>query len=112
MKLPHLEQAEVAEAKIRDYLLSETHPDGKDKAAFFLSFGFSPQAWELLAQALRNHAAAYEVARTTETEHGIKYVVDGVLLSPDRRNPVVRAVWIVDNGEINPRLVSAYPRKR
>jgi hypothetical protein len=39
MKLPNCEQAVVAEAKITRYLLSETHEDGKHKAAFFTHFG-------------------------------------------------------------------------
>ena len=56
MKLPNVEQAEVPQEKITGYLLSNTHRDGKHKAAFFLSFGFKPKAWQRLTQALRDHA--------------------------------------------------------
>ena len=40
MKLPNVEQVIVPRAKIVDYLLSETHRNGRYKAAFFLRFGF------------------------------------------------------------------------
>jgi hypothetical protein len=41
MKLRNYEQAVVSESKITEYLLSDTHPEGKEKAAFFERFGFS-----------------------------------------------------------------------
>jgi hypothetical protein len=56
MKLPNLEKALVPERKITAYLLSLTHRDGRSKAAFFTRFGFSANAWTLLADALRRHA--------------------------------------------------------
>lgn len=49
MKLPNAEDAVVPEAKIAHYLLSPTHRDGRHKAAFFLRFGFSAEAWPVLA---------------------------------------------------------------
>ncbi len=33
--LPNAERAVVSERKVVDYLLSETHPDGRGKARFF-----------------------------------------------------------------------------
>jgi hypothetical protein len=47
--------------EVARYLLSPTHPEGKGKAAFSRRFGFSPEAWEVLADAFR-HAAENEVA--------------------------------------------------
>jgi hypothetical protein len=41
MKLPNAENASVADAKLTEYLLSTTHPEGKDKAVIFYSRGFS-----------------------------------------------------------------------
>jgi hypothetical protein len=112
MKIPNIDQARVSEAKIKEYLLSETHPDGREKAAFFTRFGFSVAQWEQLAQALLNHAATYEVMQTTSTRHGTKYVIEGRLFTPNGRNPLVRTVWIIEAGTVGARLVTAYPVKR
>ncbi len=63
MLLPNADQAVVEKAKITEYLLSLDHPDGRSKAEFFARFGFRRQHWEVLAEALRAHGAAYPVAR-------------------------------------------------
>jgi hypothetical protein len=107
MRLPYLQNALVEQRKVCDYLLSEERSEGK--AAFFIAFGFSLVRWELLRDALLAHAASYDVARTVSSPHGIKYIIEGTLQTPDARNPSVRAVWIVDSGAVAPRLVTAYP---
>jgi hypothetical protein len=111
-RLPNAERAVVPERKVVAYLLSEAHPDGRGKARFFAAFGFSTSRWQLLADALRLHAAENRVAETAETAFGVRYVVEGILHAPDGRTPTVRTVWFVDrDGEV-PRLVTAYPAKR
>ena len=44
-----------------------------------------------------------------QTGYGPRYAVEGILETPDRRNPYVRTVWQMDNGEVAPRLITAYP---
>lgn len=44
MKLPRFEQVIISERKLTDYLLSRTHRDGRGKAQFFASFGFTVEA--------------------------------------------------------------------
>ena len=70
MKMPRAHQAYVQRAKITEYLLSPTHPDGRDKAAFFHHFGFRTEEWSLLADALRTHAQEHELANTQDTPFG------------------------------------------
>ena len=96
MQLPYLDNAIVEEQKIRSYLLAEERPEGK--AAFFLAFGFTPVRWELLRGALLEHARSNEAVRSMLSPHGMKYIVEGPLKTPDERNPPVRAVWIIDRG--------------
>ena len=48
MRLPNAAQARVDRAKVVDYLLSTDHEKGRDKAEFFLRFGFSKERWELV----------------------------------------------------------------
>jgi hypothetical protein len=109
LKLPNYEEAVVPEAKILDYLLSSTHPIGRDKAAFFLAFGFSRERWEELAGALRSHAARHEVVSATESDWGKNYSIIGSLDCPDGRQPDVKSVWFVKRGETIPTLLTAYP---
>ena len=67
------------------------------------------EAWETLATALREHGKRHTVGRTKETGFGPRYEVEGELEAPDGRRPRVRTVWQVDEGEVAPRLITAYP---
>lgn len=109
MKLPNYEQAIAPQKKITAYLLSLTHPDGKSKAQFFLKFGFTVDDWAIMAIAFINHAADHELAKIEASPFGIRYVIEGELITPDGRNPPVRSVWFIDIGDDTPRLISAYP---
>lgn len=111
MKLPNHENAVVAKAKITQYLLSETHEDGKSKAAFFLRFGFSVAKWEVLRDALLVHVAEHEVASVLDTAKGKHYAVEGELETPSGRNPHVRSVWALEKDSETPRMITAYPLK-
>jgi hypothetical protein len=111
MKLPNYEKALVPKAKITDYLLSLTHRDGCTKAKFFMQFGFSVQQWEILAEALKYHAVSNKIAKTEISYFGIRYIIEGHISSPDKRNPCVRSVWFVENGADIPYFVTAYPLK-
>ena len=92
------------------YLLNLEHKQGgKDKAVFFMRFGFTIEAWEVLAQALLAHAAVHEVASTSEKEDVTNYVIEGELNTPDKRQPLVRTVWALEEGSDSPRFVTAYP---
>ena len=111
MKLPRARRARVDEGKVVGYLLSTDYPDGPSKAAFFGSFGFSAARWELFADALRDHGTNGEVTSITASDYGTRHSVDGVIETPDGRNPRVRTVCLVaENGE--PRLITAHPLRR
>ncbi|GIL13272.1 MAG: hypothetical protein BroJett038_19920 [Chloroflexota bacterium] len=110
MKLPNREKAVVPRPKIVHYLLDLSSENGRAKARFFLTFGFTIETWEVMAQALRQHAHDHEVTRIEKRPpFGIHYVIEGTLNTPDGRNPAVRVIWIIDEDDDIPRLVSAYP---
>lgn len=110
MRLPNHVRAVVAEPKIVSYLLDLSSENGRAKARFFLSFGFTVETWEVMAQALKQHASEHEVTRVEERPpFGVHYVIEGPLRTPDGRNPSVRIVWAIDEANDVPRLVSAYP---
>lgn len=116
--MPGGARAYVEERKVRDYLLSREHPDGRTKAAYFESFGFRVEAWQTLAEALLRHGALGDLVETTTTPFGVQYAVVGPLECPDGRRPTVRSVWEAspddsgpgsEPGYGQPRLVTAYP---
>ena len=92
MKLPRHELALVPREKILDYLLSLTHSQGRHKAAFFASFGFSRENWESLAESLMRHVADHPVTKVETTPFGTRYVVEGIMEMADGRRPCVRSV--------------------
>ena len=109
MMLPNGDRAEVPREKIVSYLLSATHPSGRDKAAFFARFGFARARWRVLAEALRRHAVAVEVTRAEPSPFGTRFVIEAPMLAPDGRSPRVRSVRFIEHGDEVPRFVTAYP---
>lgn len=109
MILPDADRARVDRAKVVDYLLSRTHPDGRSKAEFFTRFGFRVEDWQVLADALKAVGISNPVAGAVQSSHGTRYTVDGPIDSPDGRTPRVRTVWIVEPGHPGPRLITAHP---
>jgi hypothetical protein len=107
LKLPNADRATVPERKLREYLLSATHPEGKFKAAFFASIGYPPDRWESLRDDLLALANEGEATPAGSNRWGSKYTVDGKL-GPDAA--AIRTVWFVPVAEGRPRLTTAYPR--
>lgn len=106
------EEADIPRAKLVDYLLSQTHPSGRSKAAFFAKHGFSRDNWQELSHALRLHAMRGEVVHVESTHHGVRHVVDGALAAPDGTSLKVRSVWFIRTGESVPTFATAHPLRR
>lgn len=99
----------VARDKVLDYLLSESHPGGKGKAAFFQAMGFTRGEWEKLARELVDSARNGETTQQVATHFGSKLVILGKMSTPSGKQIVVRTVWM-ELPEANAwRLVTAYP---
>jgi Domain of unknown function (DUF6883) len=111
MKIPNASQVVVPQAKVVDYLLSETHVVGRHKAVVFRAYGFAAANWELLADALKRHALQHEVAKEEISPYGRRLVVEGIMEVPDGQSPSIRTVWFLRNEETTPRFVTAYPLK-
>lgn len=108
-RLPNAERAHVESRKVTDYLLSPEHSLGKGKAKFFSQFGFNRDEHEDFVTSLKKHAVSQPVVEVKESPHGVKYVLECSCQSPDRRNPCIRSVWIIEPGEERPRLITAFP---
>jgi len=51
-----------------------------------------------------------EVQKVEHNLFGTKYIIDGILITPDKRNPIITTVWIIENDSEIPKLVTAYPK--
>lgn len=112
VKLPSRKNAQVSPDKIRRYLLSETHAEGRSKARFFLGLGFSEGEWEVFAEALRRHAAELEVSAIEDSPFGARFVIECNIETPTEKRPCIRSVWFIETGDSVARFVTAYPLKR
>jgi len=112
LRLPNVEHASVAQAKILDYLLSPSHSGGRSKAGFFRKFGFERRSWRVLKDALVRHGREHQVAHVEASLFGTRYIIDGRIMSPDGRNRQIRSVWFTESEADPPRFVTAYPLPR
>ena len=108
LRLPNHRDAEVRQQKVKDYLLSPTHPIGKAKAVWFRALGYSQDDWTYLRDDLLNFAK-HDAVVLDQTEYGQLYGVSGPLIGPNGNAGQVLTIWIIIVGTANPRLVTAYP---
>ena len=105
MKLPNTHNLVIERAKIVDYLLSETHEDGRHKAAFFRRFGFRPEFWQDFADALKQHAVDHELAADEPSPFGHRYIVEGIMQMPDCPDDLVQIRYVVPAADGNSSLI-------
>lgn len=108
-KLPHYEQATIPKEKILHYLLSEMHAVGKSKAKFFHRVGYNETNYETLIEGLKMIVTTEDVVESIASPYGTKYVIDGTLFTPNRRQVHIQTVWIIETESNQPRFVTAYP---
>lgn len=111
MKIPNNNLSFVADNKINVYLLSDIHEIGKHKADFFKRFGFDLSDVETFKGLLIQHSIDRDIEKTKDSDFGIKYELKCEIKTPDDRNPCIVTVWLVENGQEEPKLVTAYPAK-
>lgn len=108
MQLPN---ADLDEAKVLGYILSDVHPVGRFKAAFFRGLGYSPARWEVLAGHLLEAATSHNATLLATSSYGAKYSIRCTLSGRSGVSGDVETIWIVAVDEI-PRFVTAYPAGR
>ncbi len=110
LKLPNGVDAEVPRSKVKEYLLSASHPVGSAKARYFTSRGYEAEAPEVLERDLKEIARTGSVRSTQDNDWGRKYVVTGEVRAPDGDPVELTTVWMTRD-EAHPALVTAYPRR-
>lgn len=111
MKLPNRKNAVIRREKLTGYLLSLTHEEGKSKAKFFRGIGFNETNIEKLEQTLLTIGKSNDVRKVDDakSEYVIKYIIDGVIESPNGKQYKTRTVWRIKIGNKIPGFVTAYP---
>ena len=109
MKLPFGELAEIPIEKTTKYLLNIEHPQNKGKAYFYFKIGFDEKQAEALKDAILNIAKTGTVQNIQTNEEGVKYEVLGTLIAPNGKEYPLKTIWIIENNNQKPRLVTAYP---
>jgi hypothetical protein len=107
--LPNPSKAVIAPEKLRDYLLSPTHPIGRYKALFFRTLGYDQTSWQELESQLRS-LLARPAEPLESTKYGTKYAIIAPLTGLNGRMAEIVTVWIILAGEETPRFVTAYPK--
>ena len=110
MKLPNSDRAIIDERKLRDYVLSTEHPIGRFKAAYFRNHGFTAENWESLRDQLLSIVRGADAELGERSRFGQEYLVSGILRADTGQTLKVQSVWIILEGDDNPRLVTVYPR--
>ncbi len=106
MKLPNYEKATIRAEKLTEYLLSESHPVGFSKAAFFRKAGYVRQNVTEFMNELRA-IAGNEVSEKSPRQGGVNYTIIGLL----KGSVKIKTVWTIDEGSDIPRFVTAYPHR-
>ena len=108
MLLPAGEQAVVEDAKLLDYVLNPEHPTGRHHAGLFgRLLGITRINYELLKQQLLRAAVSVEVEAGKPTPFGQKFEMRFPVRGPLGTRPVL-AVWIREQGQASPRLITCY----
>ena len=97
--------------KLREYILSPSHPVGRFKAAYFAKLGYTQDTWQEFEAAMQACAVRDEAEPLESTPYGQKYGVRSILEGPNGMRAAVVSIWMVRKGETTPRLVTVMPER-
>ena len=105
-RLPHGDEAILDIRKIEDYCLNPLHPRGRHKARVFReALERSDAAW--LQEPLLEAARSSEASQVAADTWGTHWRLDATVRRQGK-SAVVRTIWIVRTGEIEPRFVTCW----
>lgn len=108
MLLPAGEQAVVEDAKLLDYVLNPEHPVGRHHAGLFERLlGITRVNFELLKEQLLQAAVSVGVEAGQPSPFGQKFEMRFPVRGPLGTRPVL-AVWMHEQGQASPRLITCY----
>jgi|SRR3989344_21251 len=108
-KLPNYEKAFIDPAKIKDYILSPSHPVGRFKMALFQKIGYTDKNWGQLINDIRRYHLPIDAELIEKTEYGRKYAIKGKIQGPNGKTVLFKSIWIILEDEDMPRFITIYP---
>ena len=112
LKLPGAKQAIIDSRKLREYILSSTHPVGRFKAAYFSSLGYESNNWQALEATLRQAVLEDDAEALEPTPFGQKYRIRSIFTGPNGQGAAVVSIWIIRVDEAAPRFVTVMPERQ
>jgi hypothetical protein len=101
----------IEKRKVTEYLLNENHQQGRSKALWFQSLGFSRNRWREFSDSIHILLQKPQGKEICKSIFGHRVVIWGFLETPRGKKVRVTTVWQVDRGVLAPRLITAYPTK-
>lgn len=93
-RVPNYEKAIIDPVKLKDYVLSDTHPIGRFKATSLQQMGYGQENWEQFAEDIRTQHLALDASLGERTVYGQKYIITGDVKGPSG------IVWYSNEAEI------------
>ena len=109
-RIPNYGKAIIDPVKLKDYVLSDTHPTGRFKAALFQQMGYTGKNWGQFAGDIRIQHLALDAELGEKTKYGQKYIITGDLTGPSGKVMKLKSIWIILTGEELPRFITIYPK--
>ena len=98
--------------KLRDYVLSTTHAEGRGKAEYLGRLGYSQAGFDRLELDLRQQILTLDAQAGRLSTYGQNHEILGPLTGPNGTTAWVRTIWIILTGETAPRLVTLIPAEK
>lgn len=111
VRILNYERAIIEPEKLKDYVLSNTHPIGRFKATLFQQMGYAETNWEQFAEDIRAQHLALEAELGEKTKYGQKYIITRNFKGPSGKAMKLKSIWIILTGEDFPRFITIYPEE-
>ena len=102
----------IAPEKLRDYVLSLSHPDGESKARFLREMGYDHRSWEVLEADLRKQHLSQKALPGKKSIYGEKYEIIAPLVGPNGEKRWLRSIWMIRTGETVAHFITLIPEKQ
>ena len=107
-RIPNYERAVIEPRKLKDYILSATHPGGRFKAALFRQMGYTQKNRGQLVEDIRKQHLVLDAELAEKTKYGQKYIITGNIEGPNGKIMRLKSVWIILEGADFPRFITIY----
>ncbi len=103
------QNAQIAPAKLTDYLLKPQAKD--DKSAFLAQAGYTLSNPLQLEQDIRAQLLTLPAEQIEASDYGPKYRIRGTLLGPSGRELRVDSIWMTEEATGVTKFITLYPEK-